>query len=125
MSLSKLVKRVDEFAAQGVKHGRKSVADFWIRFGADMTASLFRDTTLSRESFGPFQLPGPQMYEWLKVELKDMPKETLFGVFENLRMVVNQMQIDGEISPEQAVLVRRTITQVEQESGAPSPQGGS
>lgn len=120
MSMVEVVKAIDGFIYRAVKQGQTKVADFWKGFGAGMMASLFRDAAMSKEAFGLFELAGPEMYAQLKTEMAGLPVETRAGVFENLRLVANQMQEAGRLEPAQAELVRRIIQQVEQELASSS-----
>jgi len=48
-----VLKTVDASMSDATKSGKKSSMDFWCRFGAEITESIFRSSDLPKKAFGP------------------------------------------------------------------------
>ena len=118
-----VIKVVDRFMSEAIKSGQEDAVGFWSKFGADATEAIFRNADMTKKAFGPFDLNGPAMYEWLREEMAKMPVSERAENFERLRMVVNDEQVQGRRTLEQSDLVRRIIEQVEKDLGTSEHTG--
>lgn len=115
MDLARIASRIDDLGSKAYVDGRRGLEMFFATLGATLASSIFRAGDQDREAVWIFDMAPAAMYEQIKQQLSQLPSGDRADAIEALRGLVEEEQSIQKQTPEQAVMIRRVLDQIEQE----------